>query len=153
MQHLFKLPMLENGSFLKILQSWILIAVGVIIAANTSDGIEYEHESALFLVVIVLSFLNLVLKPLLLFFTLPFILVSLGLGIWIINALLFLLASKIVQGFVVDSFGAALWGALVVSLTSIVANMLIRKTGSNRPRASNHRQPSNKNSNEDIIDI
>lgn len=145
--------MLENGSFLKILQSWILIAVGVIIAANTSDGIEYEHESALFLVVIVLSFLNLVLKPLLLFFTLPFILVSLGLGIWIINALLFLLASKIVQGFVVDSFGAALWGALVVSLTSIVANMLIRKTGSNRPRASNHRQPSNKNSNEDIIDI
>lgn len=151
MQHLIKLPMLENSSLLKILQSWILIAVGVIIAANTCDGIEYEHESALFLVVIVLSFLNLVLKPLLLFFTLPFILVSLGLGIWIINALLFLLASKIVQGFVVDSFGAALWGALVVSLTSIIANIVIRKSGHARPSSPTRR--SKNNPNEDVIDI
>ena len=61
-------------------------------------------------------------------FALPFIILTFGLGIWIINALLFLLVSNLVVGFTVDSFGDALAGALVVSLTGLAANLLFGKS-------------------------
>ena len=60
-------------------------------------------------------------------FALPFIILTFGLGIWMINALLFLLVSNLVVGFTVDSFSDALAGALVVSLTGVVANLLFGK--------------------------
>ena len=109
----------------RLLQSSLLIAIGVLVAAHTSEGIKYDNMGALFAVVIMLSVLNLVLKPLLILFTLPFVVLSLGLGLWFINALLFLLAGKLVSGFEVASFPSALWGALVVSLTSVLTNVLL----------------------------
>lgn len=60
-------------------------------------------------------------------FALPFIILTFGLGIWMINALLFLLVGNLVLGFTVDSFGDALAGAFVVSLTGVVANVLFGK--------------------------
>jgi len=110
---------------------WGMIALGVIIAAHTSPGITYTGPEALgphglgtlALVVLVLSFFNIVLRPLLLLFTLPFVLLSFGLGVLVINAGLFWLAGQLVPGFHVLGFGAAFWGALVVSLMSILANL------------------------------
>ena len=61
-------------------------------------------------------------------FALPFIILTFGLGIWMINALLFLLVGNLVVGFNVDSFSDALAGALVVSLTGVVANLLFGKS-------------------------
>lgn len=66
----------------------------------------------LFLSFCFLAFFNLVLKPLLVFFTLPFIIVTFGLGIWIINAVVLMFASGLVPGFHVASFSSALWGLL-----------------------------------------
>jgi len=112
---------------------WLVIALGVVIAAHTSKGISYVGPGSfgphgfgtLALVVVVLSLFNTVLKPVLVFFTLPLVLLTLGLGLWLINALLFLLAGKVVPGFVVDGYGSALWGALVVSLVSLVVNGML----------------------------
>ena len=79
------------------------------------------------MVVVLLSLCNTVLKPLLVLFTLPFIVLSLGIGVWLINALLFYFVGRLVSGFHVATFGAALWGALIVSLTNLVlSRMLIR---------------------------
>jgi putative membrane protein len=57
-------------------------------------------------------------------FALPFIILTFGLGIWLINAVLFLLVGNLVSGFSVDSFWYALAGAFVVSLTGAAANLL-----------------------------
>ena len=61
-------------------------------------------------------------------FALPFIILTFGLGIWMINAVLFLFVGNLVVGFTVDSFGDALAGALVVSLTGLAANLLFGKS-------------------------
>ena len=114
--------------FPQFLKSWILIALGVLLASNTSQGISYDSNGALILAVILLSFSNVFFKPLLLLFSLPFIILTFGIGVWLINALLFMLVGGLVDGFYVASFGSALWGALVVSLTGVFAGMLFGKS-------------------------
>ena len=121
--------------FGQLFKRWLLIAVGVLIASNTSGGIYYESNSALLLAVVLLSFCNVFLKPLLMLVSLPFIVLTFGLGIWFINALLFLLVGNLVSGFSVESFGSALWGALVVSVTGLLANAFFGDP--DRPRGVN----------------
>jgi len=110
--------------FIKLLKIWLLQALGVVIAAHTASGISYDSHTALIVAVLLLSLFGLVIKPLLMLFSLPFILLTLGIGIWLINALLFWTVGALVDGFHVLSFWNALWGALVVSLTGIAANVL-----------------------------
>ncbi len=107
-----------------MLKSWVVVAFGVLIASNTASGIHYDSYGTLLVVVILLSACNVFLKPLLMLFSLPFIILTFGIGIWVINALLFLFVGTLVSGFYVDNFGSALWGALVVSITSGVATLL-----------------------------
>ena len=108
----------------RLVKSWLLIALGVLIASHIFPGIRYDDGGSLIVAVLLLSLCNVFLKPLLMLFALPFILMTFGLGIWFINALLFLLVGNLVGGFHVDTFGYALAGALVVSLTGIAANWL-----------------------------
>lgn len=119
-----------------LLKSWLLIALGVLIASNIFDGIHYTSYHALIAAVLLLSLCTVFLKPLLMLVALPFILLTFGLGIWFINALLFILVGNLVDGFIVKSFSDALAGALVVSLTSVAANLLFGKT---KVKASSNR--------------
>lgn len=146
--------------FKTLLKSWLLIALGVLIASHIFEGIRYTDTSALIVAVLLLSICNVFLKPLLMLFALPFIILTFGLGIWFINALLFLLVGNLVDGFAVDSFSYALAGALVVSLTGAAANVLFGKTKvqasvrSAGPGGSAPRQPSQKPlKDDDVIDI
>jgi putative membrane protein len=109
--------------FTRLLKTWLLLALGVIIAAHTASGIRYDSSSALIVAVLLLSLCNMVLKPVLMLFSLPFIILTFGIGIWLINALLFLLVGHLVHGFHVESFWFAVWGAFVVSLTGAAANI------------------------------
>ena len=115
-----------------MLKSWVVVAFGVLIASNTASGIHYDSREALIIVVILLSACNVFLKPLLMLFSLPFIILTFGIGIWVINALLFYFVSALVSGFHIDSFGSALWGALVVSITSGVATLLFGSPNQHR---------------------
>lgn len=143
----------------KLVISWLLLAVGVVIAAHTATGIHYESNAALVVAVLLLSVCNLVLKPLLMLFSLPFIILTFGLGIWLINALLFMLVGSVVEGFHVLSFWNALWGALVVSFTGFIASILFGKSRI-QVRAHAGQGPSRSQSqsrkplkDEDVIDI
>ena len=148
-----------------IFKSWLLVALGVIIASHMFTGIRYTDIGALAAAVILLSLCNVFLKPLLMIFALPFIILTFGLGIWMINALLFLLVSNLVVGFTVDSFGDALAGALVVSLTDLATNLLfgksnmqVRTSRSARnvgPDANTSRRPNTHKpiKDDDVIDI
>ena len=113
-----------DTNFPKLLKTWLLLALGVVIASATASGISYDSEVGLIVAVLLLSVVNVFLKPLLMLFALPFIVLTLGLGIWLINALLFLLVGYLVEGFHVATFGNALWGALVVSVTGAIANIV-----------------------------
>lgn len=145
-----------------LFKSWLLIALGVLIASHVFSGIHYSDTGALLVAVLLLSLCNVFLKPLLMLFALPFIILTFGLGIWLINALLFLLVGKLVDGFSVDSFGYALAGALVVSLTGAAANVLFGNTRVNvrttRSEPPNDARPSGKKKrplkdDDDVIDI
>lgn len=124
--------------FLQLLLRWSILALGVTIAANIVPGIACDDVGTLIIVVLVLSFFNAVLRPLLVLFTLPFILVTMGLGIVLINAFLFLMVGKLVDGFFVNSFWSALGGALIVGVTNIILNSVLgtkgRKRRSDEPR-------------------
>lgn len=118
-----------NATFLQLLVRWAILALGVTLATKLGIGITCDSGTTLLGVVVLLSFFNAILKPLLVLFTLPFILLTLGLGMVVINALLFLLVGRLVDGFHVDGFWSAVGGALVVSVTNIVLNMFMRGTG------------------------
>ncbi len=110
-----------------LLIRWLVLALGVILATRLVPGISYSDGPTLIVVVLVLSLFNAILKPLLLLFTLPFILLTMGLGIILINALLFYWAgSGLIAGFVVNSFWSAIGGAIVVSVTNLVISILTR---------------------------
>ena len=124
----------------------------MLFAAFTSSGIDFDSGTTLILVVFLLSLFNLILKPLLVLFTLPFIIFTLGFGLWIINALLLLLVSELVPGFYVDSFLSALWGSLVVSMTSLITNIFL-STNVKIKRSSSHGFTKTSDDDDEIIDI
>ena len=141
-----------NSSFLALLVRWSVLALGVTIATRVIPGIHYDTVGTLVAVVALLSLFNAVLKPLLLLFSLPFIVLTLGVGVLFINALLFLLVGELVNGFSVDTFWHAMGGALIVSLTNMVVSLFIGKSrtaagGVPRPPSRPKVKPT------DVIDI
>ncbi|HZP59118.1 MAG TPA: phage holin family protein [Opitutaceae bacterium] len=121
---------------------WLVLALGVALAAHIVPGIHYDDGGTLLAVVLLLSFFNAILRPLLVLFTLPFIILTLGLGMIVINALLFLLAGRLVGGFHVAGFWSAIGGALIVSVTNLIMSRLLGKKPSPPPARR-----------DDIIDI
>lgn len=114
---------------IQLLVRWSVLALGVTLATKLVPGIQCNDASTLLIVVVLLGFLNAVLKPLLVLFTLPFIVFTLGLGIVLINAFLFLLVSRVVDGFYVVSFGSAFFGAIIVSITNMILTNMLRSKG------------------------
>ncbi len=135
--------------FVNLLVRWLVLALGVVLSTKLVHGIHYDTETTLAVVVVILSLFNTILKPLLLLFTLPFIVLSLGLGVWLINAFLFYFTGKLVEGFHVDSFGAALWGALIVSVTNLILTRMLLGSALPKPPGS-PRQEAKK---DDVIDV
>ena len=133
-----------NSPFLQLVLRWAILALGVALATKLVPGIECRDGMSLCAVVVVLSFCNSILKPLLVLFTLPFSLLTMGLGLLVINALLFLFVGRLVEGFQVAGFWPALWGALVVSITNWIVSAFVR-TSSKAPPAK--KKP------DDVIDI
>lgn len=135
-----------------LLVRWSVLAFGVFIATKVIPGIQYDSLGTLVAVVALLSLFNAILKPLLLLFSLPFIVLTFGVGVLFINALLFLLVGELVNGFSVDTFWHAMGGSLIVSLTNMVISIFTAKPlplggGVPRPPARPKSKPT------DVIDI
>ena len=140
-----------NHPFLQLLLRWSVLALGVTIATKLVPGIECNEPTTLVIVVVLLSFLNAVLRPLLMLFALPFIVLTMGLGIVLINATLFWLVGELVKGFSVASFGAALFGAIIVSLTNLFLNGMLGPRKSKEPDREGGRGKGRKP--DDVIDV
>jgi putative membrane protein len=105
---------------------WFVLTLALAATAWILPGVEVESVSALFVAAALLGFLNAVLKPILVVLTLPITVVTLGIFYFVLNALLFGLASKLVDGFVVHGFGAAFLGALLMSVLSWGIGSLVK---------------------------
>lgn len=103
----------------------LIMGLAVFLAVTIVPGIESNSLGAGVAAVLVLTLLNTLIRPLLYLLALPLIVVSLGLFMVVINALLLQVTAALVKGFTVTGFGASFWGALVISLVSSLLNMLL----------------------------
>ncbi|ASQ90442.1 hypothetical protein CHL67_05455 [Prosthecochloris sp. GSB1] len=108
-----------------ILLVWLINALSVYATSSLLAGISIKSFGSALLVAIVLGLINAIIKPILVFFSIPFIIVTLGLFLLVINALMLQLAAAVVDGFVVESFGWAVLGSLVISLVSWMLSALL----------------------------
>jgi putative membrane protein len=150
----------KNFNIRLLLKQWIIIALGVSLASILIDGIQFESATSLVLVVLFISVLNVFLKPVLVLFGLPFIVMTMGVGLILINALIFALVGTLVPGFHVLGFWPAFWGALLVSLVSIIVNTLFSRPKVSFTFVSSRRAPKSKSGSkeyrgklDDVIDI
>lgn len=99
---------------------FLLNGLAVLLTAYLLPGVHVEHYGHALLVALVLSLANVLVKPLLIIFTIPLTIISFGLFLLVINALVILLVDALVPGFSVDGF----WWALAFSLILSVFNSL-----------------------------
>ena len=139
-----------------ILRDAAIIFLGILAATWLLDGIQVQSMTTSLIVALVLVFLNMIVKPLLVLFTLPFVIFTFGLGILLINAVLLYMAGALVPGFEVASFGTAFLGALIISLTSLLVNLLLVPKGTVKFKVTTTRgkgQPRRNISDRDAIDV
>ncbi|MBT8317372.1 MAG: phage holin family protein [Lutibacter sp.] len=101
---------------MKLILKVLLTAIAVVILANFLPGVTLANYTSAIIVAIVLGILRVTVKPVLIFFTLPATIVTLGLFLLVINALIILLADYFVDGFAVSGFWIALLFSLLLSL-------------------------------------
>jgi len=104
----------------------IVNAVALFAVVRLIPGISVAGTGNLIVAVLVLGFLNAVLRPVISFFALPITVLTLGLFTLVINGVVFALAAWIVPGFSVSGIGSAILGALLFSIISFVLNLIVR---------------------------
>jgi putative membrane protein len=104
-------------------------AAGLWIASRLVPGMSIEGTSTLVLAAFLLGLVNAIVRPLAIVLTFPITIVTLGLFLLVVNAGMLALVAALLDGFRLADFASALWGSLVVSLTSWVANWTIGPSG------------------------
>lgn len=112
---------------MKTLLKIILTALAVIVLAKILPGVEVVDYTTAILVAIVISLLNLFVRPILVFFTLPATIVTLGLFLFVINAIIILLADKLVDGFEVPHFFMAMIFSVLLSFFRTILFSLLKE--------------------------
>lgn len=103
----------------------IITAALVLLISNFMPGVHVESFTTALFVAIVLGLLNIFIKPILVIFTLPVTILTLGLFLLVINALIIILCTNIVGGFSVDSFWTALLFSIILSLLQSIMNGIL----------------------------
>ena len=120
--------MLQNLT--PFLAQWAITALALWVASYLFRGIRFDSTGALAIAALLLGFANAVVKPLLIVLTLPLTLLTFGLFLLVINALMILLVSAVVRGFRVSGFWTALFASIFISLMSIAIGSMV---GGNDP--------------------
>ncbi|HCU57943.1 MAG TPA: hypothetical protein DF984_06955 [Anaerolineaceae bacterium] len=117
---------------MKLLIRWLISAVSLYVAVLIVPGISVEGTAwiAFTVMALVLGLVNAIVRPILKLLSCGFIIITLGLFVFVINAASFMIASNIAQnwfgiGFYVDSFGAALLGSIIVSVVSVILSSIL----------------------------
>jgi putative membrane protein len=112
---------------MKILFRWALLALALMLVAYLYPGVKITGFGSALVAALILGLLNALIRPLLVVLTLPITVVTLGLFLLVINAFVFWAAARLLAGFDVASFGAALIGSLIYSLCGMVIDTAIER--------------------------
>jgi putative membrane protein len=147
----------DTRKILRFLKSWVISTLAVLVAVKVVHGIHFRDPGLLapVLTALMLGILNAFIRPILVIFALPLLILTLGLFMLVINAVMLCFVSWLIQPyFQIDTFGAAVLGALVISLISGALNLL---TGNPNARITIQRRPPPKKPDNDgngpVIDV
>ena len=112
---------------MKIIVRWLLLAAALLLVAYLYPGVTVASFASALIAAFVLGLFNTLLRPLLVLLTLPVTLLTLGLFLFVINALMFWAAASVLDGFSVTGFGAALIGSLLYSLCGMVIDVAMER--------------------------
>jgi putative membrane protein len=112
-----------------LLLRWLILTFAIMTAAYLFSGIHVNGFGSALIAALVLGILNAFFRPILLILTLPINVLSLGLFTFVINAVLLLMTSGVIGGLVVDGFGSALFGSLIISLVSLLLSSFVSDQG------------------------
>lgn len=107
-----------------LLLQWLVNALALIVVANVLPGFTISSLFTALVLAVVLGVLNVIIRPILLLLTLPINILTLGLFTFIVNALVISLASTIVKGFDITSFGVAVWAAVILWFISWITAVI-----------------------------
>ena len=112
---------------MKIIVKWLLSATALLAVAYLYSGVQVSTYGAALIAALVIGLFNMILRPVLVVLTLPVTIISLGLFLCVINALMFWAAAEVLDGFHVRGFGAALLGSLIYSAFGVVIDSAIER--------------------------
>ncbi|WP_088280158.1 phage holin family protein [Ideonella sp. A 288] len=112
---------------MKLIVRWLLLAAALLLVANVYPGVSVASFTAALIAAFVLGLLNTLVRPLLVVLTFPVTLVTLGLFLFVINAAMFWAAARVLDGFNVAGFGAALIGSIIYSLCGMVIDVAMER--------------------------
>jgi len=110
---------------LLFLSQWIATVIALWASTYLFSGIRFDSFAALVVSALVLGLANTVIKPILVIFTLPLTVFSFGLFLLVINGLVLMLVSSLVQGFVLNGFWTAVLASLFISIVTLIINAAI----------------------------
>jgi putative membrane protein len=117
---------------MKLILKWLLSAAALLAVAYLYSGVEVRSFGAALTAAFVIGLFNMLLRPVLVLLTLPVTVLTLGLVLFVINALLFWWAASLLNGFYVSGFGAALLGSLIYSVFGVVIDSALQRLFSQR---------------------
>jgi putative membrane protein len=119
--------MVENLT--PFLLHWAITALSLWVASYVFKGLKFDKASSLVIAALLLGLANAVVKPLLILLTLPLTLLTFGLFLLVINALMILLVARLVRGFTVSSFWTAFFASIFISLLSVLIGAVVSGPG------------------------
>ena len=111
---------------MKLIVKWLLAACDLLLVAYLYSGVQIQSFTSALIAAAVIGLFNTFLRPLLVILTLPVTVVTLGLFLFVINALLFWAAASVLDGFGVNGFLAALLGSLIYSVLMLVVDAALK---------------------------
>ncbi len=112
---------------MKLISKWLLHAAALLAIAQFYNGVQISSFGQAMLAALVVGLFNALLRPILVVLTFPVTVLSLGLFLFVINALMFWSAASLLDGFHVDGFGAALLGSLMYTAIGMVINLALER--------------------------
>lgn len=129
---------------------WMVTTVAVFVAEKLIPGIDCGSLSALLGASLLLGIANAFVRPLLLLLSIPFIILTMGLFIFVVNALLLLFVSHLIPSFEVSGFWSAFFGSIIISIVSWLLSSFFRASDGRVHAITHH--PSMKKANARVIE-
>ena len=120
---------------------WFVTTIAVLVAERLLPGIQCNGWGTLLGASLLLGIINAFVRPVLLLLSLPFIIVTMGLFIFVVNALLLMLVAKIIPEFQVDGFWNAFFGSIIISLVSWILSSFFRGSDGRIYTITHHSSP------------